>query len=46
MKEIYAKTKKRVCHGLMTHPLFFVFIFLFKFGAEAGIWNGWRIDDE
>ena len=26
--------------------IFFVFAFLFKFGAETGIWNGWRIDDE
>ena len=27
MKEIYAKTKKRVCHKFMTHLLFFVFVF-------------------
>lgn len=26
--------------------IFFVFAFLFKFGAETGIWNGWGIDDE
>ena len=45
MKKIYAKTKKRVCHKFMTHPLF-RFCFLFKFGAETGIWNGWGIDDE
>ena len=38
--------RKRGCVISSWHTLFFVFVFLFKFGAETGIWNGWGIDDE
>ena len=41
--EAVPEHQERECHKLMTHPLF---LFLFKFSAETGIWNGWGIDDE
>lgn len=41
--EAVPEHQERECHELMTHPLF---LFLFKFGTETGIWNGWGIDDE